>query len=402
MLGCKRITILSSLFFYIIICAMYCEDDLYSETIVSKKIKLPLNILFVVSYFPSSSQIFILNIITGLIDKGHNVSIFSFHKDQCSFVHPNVNKYNLLQRITYEKFPKKLPDYDIVFCQFGYLAKRIFTMNQLTKWLKKRKTAVCFRGADTSLSVQNNPEFYKVVFKRGDLFLPVCDYFKKRLMALGCNPDKIVVHHSAINCSQFFFKTRQKPDEGAIHLVSVCRLVKKKGIDYAIKAIAQVVQKYPHIHFTIICDGPERNYLRLLIQQLKLQDKVTLYGWVTHAQVVSILNRSHIFLLPSRTSPDGNEEGIANALKEAMAMGLISIATWHAGTPELIDDGVSGFLVPEKSIFKLAKVIEYVIEHPELWEAVGLAARKKVEDEFETQKSIQQLEELFYSLLGIN
>jgi len=79
MLGCKRITILSSLFFYIIICAMYCEDDLYSETIVSKKIKLPLNILFVVSYFPSSSQIFILNIITGLIDKGHNVSIFSFY-----------------------------------------------------------------------------------------------------------------------------------------------------------------------------------------------------------------------------------------------------------------------------------------------------------------------------------
>jgi colanic acid/amylovoran biosynthesis glycosyltransferase len=59
-------------------------------------------------------------------------------------------------------------------------------------------------------------------------------------------------------------------------------------------------------------------------------------------------------------------------------------------------------LVPEKSIFKLAKAIEYVIEHPEIWEDIGLSARKKVEDEFEVEKLIQQLEDLLYSLRAVN
>jgi hypothetical protein len=105
-------------------------------------------------------------------------------------------------------------------------------------------------------------------------------------------------------------------------------------------------------------------------------------------------------LLPSRRASDGNEEGIANALKESMAMGLISVATFHAGTPELIEDGVSGFLVPEKNVYKLANTIDYIIEHPEIWESVGLAGRKKVEDEFETKQSIEKLEKIFYTLLG--
>ena len=88
--------------------------------------------------------------------------------------------------------------------------------------------------------------------------------------------------------------------------------------------------------------------MELLIRQLKLEKYITLYGWASQKEVISLLDNSHIFMLPSRKAPDGNEEGIPNALKEAMAMGLITIATWHAGNPELIEDKVSGFLVPEK------------------------------------------------------
>ena len=182
-------------------------------------------------------------------------------------------------------------------------------------------------------------------------------------------------------------------------MVSVCRLVKKKGIDDALYAFYEIVKKYPQAHYYIVGDGPERTYLELLIYQLNLQDNVTLCGWKNHEEVVSILDKSHIFILPSRKAEDGNEEGIANALKEAMAMGLISIGTWHAGTPELIDDGISGFLVLEQSVVQLTKTIEYIIEHPEIWESVGLAARKKIEDGFETQQSIKKLERLFYALL---
>lgn len=82
-----------------------------------------------------------------------------------------------------------------------------------------------------------------------------------------------------------------------------------------------------------------------------------------------------------------------------MATGLVSIGTWHAGTPELIEDGVSGFLVPERDSKALAEKIKYAIKHPEQWKSMGLAARKKVEEEFETKKSIEELEQLFYGLV---
>jgi colanic acid/amylovoran biosynthesis glycosyltransferase len=273
-------------------------------------------------------------------------------------------------------------------------------MSDLTQWLRTKKVVVCFRGSDITAHLQKDVNIYDQMFQQADLFLPVCDYFKKKLISLGCKESKIVVHHSAIDCSQFFFMTKQKPENGTIHLVSTCRLVKKKGIDYAIKAVAEVVKKYPSIHYTIIGDGPEKQYLETLVQQLNLEDKVTLCGWKTQDEIVSFLKKSHIFLLPSRKGPDGNEEGIANALKEAMAMGLIPIGSWHAGTPELIEHGVSGFLVSEKSVFDLTRAIQYIIEHPEIWKSVGLAARKKIEDEFETKQSVEKLEKLFYRLLG--
>ena len=97
----------------------------------------PLNILFVVGYFPSLSQIYILNMITGLINRGHNVSIFSFHKSDELDMHPHVEKYKLLNRVIYENFPEILPECDIVFCQFGGLGKKILEIPNLSEWLQK-------------------------------------------------------------------------------------------------------------------------------------------------------------------------------------------------------------------------------------------------------------------------
>lgn len=365
-----------------------------------KKMHRPLKILFVVGHFPAASQIFILNIMTGLIDRGHKVSIFSFHKDKkYENVHPNVDKYKLWNAVEYEHFKHGLPDCDIVFCQFGYTGQRMFATQHFAKWLRKRKVVTCFRGSDITLFTQDNPHLYDKLFNKGDLFLPVCDYFKKRLTDLGCPAQKIIVHHSAIDCTQFLFKIRIMPRDGIIRCISVSRLVEKKGIDYALMALAQVVKKYPRMHFTIVGDGPEKKYLEHLTRQLGLQDKVKFYGWAMQKEIVALLNRSHIFLLPSRTGDDGNEEGIPNALKEAMASGVIPISTWHAGNAELIDDRVSGFLVPEKNADELAKAIEYVIENPQQWESIGRSGRKKVKDEFETKKSVKRLEEIFYELL---
>ncbi len=399
MILCRIVLNLIILCTYLVSYSMFASDESSIKASSSHKSQ-PLNILFVVGHFPAPSQIFILNIMTGLIDRGHNVFIFSVYKDKYENIHPNIKKYRLLDRVFYEKFPFDLPECDVVFCQFGYLGNRIMRMKNSEKWLKKRKLVVCFRGADITSHLEKEQAMYKKLFVQGDLFLPVCDYFKNRLIDLGCDSDKIIVHHSAIDCAQFFFKTRKIPKDGIIRCVSVCRLVEKKGIDFAIKAIASVAEKHPNIHFTIVGDGPERKNLEQLVKKLKIEDKVTFNGWAMQADVVSILSKSHIFLLPSRTGSDGNEEGIPNALKEAMATGLISVGTWHAGNAELIQDKVSGFLVAEKNEIELAQAIEHIIEHPESWEAIGRAARKTVKDHFETKRSIQKLEKIFYGLLN--
>ncbi len=359
----------------------------------------PLNILFVVAYFPAPSQTYILNMITGLIDKGHHVSIFAFRKNEV-IGQPDIEKYSLMDSVIYRTFLEELPECDIVFCQSGRLGNKIIHMASLSEWLKTKKLVVCLRGTDITANVKINPDIYRELFQKAALFLPVCDYFKQRLLALGCDKNKVMVHHSAIDCKKFFFRSRKKIKEGIIHFISVGRLVYKKGFRFAIEAIAEIAKEYENIHFTIIGSGELQSRLQVLAKKLNILDKITFFGWGTQEQVVSLLDRSHIFLLPSITSRRGDKEGIANALKEAMAMGLISIGTWHAGTPELIEDGVSGFLVPEKDSKELAKKIKYIIEHPEIWKSIGRAGRKKIENEFETKKSVEELERIFYQLLA--
>ncbi|HSC25154.1 MAG TPA: hypothetical protein VLB80_02960, partial [Candidatus Babeliales bacterium] len=225
--------------------AITCQVDQYKDNSEEKKSSVKaLNILFILGHFPAASQIFILNIITNLIDRGHKVSIFSFHKDDYVNMHPNIEKYNLLDRVTYNKLCEPFPECDIVFCQFGYLGKTIVRMKKLREWLKNKKLVVCFRGSDITSYLTQDVEMYQKLFKRIDLALPVCDYFREKLITLGCNTDKIVTHHSAIDCREFFLKIRKKPEKSVIRIVSVGRLVKKKGIDYAIKAFAHIAQRY--------------------------------------------------------------------------------------------------------------------------------------------------------------
>ena len=90
---------------------------------------------------------------------------------------------------------------------------------------------------------------------------------------------------------------------------------------------------------------------------------------------------SHIFLCPSVKAEDGDEEGIPNSLKEAMAVGLPVVATFHSGIPELVEDGVSGFLVQERNDSTLADKIKALVDSPETRIEMGRQGRRKIEDD---------------------
>lgn len=360
----------------------------------------PLRILFIETYFPPVSSTAVLNQITGLIDQGHTVHIYAKKRGPLEWAHANIARYNLMNFATFEKLPNNLDSYDIIYCMFGYRGKE-FVDTLKGNPLHHAKIVTCFRGADISEYVKKNSKScYRKLFSKGDLFLPVCGYFKKLLTKLGCKSNKIIVHPSAIDCSFFAYKNHAITPDQPIKIITVSRLTAKKGLEYSVHAVAGLLRKYPNLQYTIVGFGDLREKLEQLIRRLGAQKNIKLVGRLPQEKVVELLDKSHIFILPSITDKDGDQEGIPNSLKEAMAVGIPVISTFHAGIPELVRDGVSGFLVPEHNIVALADRIDYLIQNPDIWPAMCQAARKTIEKEYE-QKSVNlRLISLFYNLIS--
>lgn len=413
-----------------------------------------MRVAFIVARFPAISQTFILNQIVGLIERGVSVDIYAIHsfqekaKAETNKVHPDVEKYNLLNRTYYlskipnnflirllkgvvlsasfyksplvwlqslnifkygkqalslkllyqaQQFVNKEP-YDIIHCQFGNLAPRMIVLRNLNAINGKLVTA--FRGSDISEFIQQKGEkVYNELFRTGDFFLPNCNYFKNMLLVLGCDENKLSVLRSGIDCYKFVYVPRTLPADGFIRLVTTGRLVEKKGIEYCIRAVAVLAQSNKKIEYNIIGDGVLRASLQQLIEELGVEEQVKILGWKKQPEVVEILNRSSIFIATSVTGADGNQEGIPNTLKEAMAMEMPVIGTLHAGIPELIEDSVSGFLVPEKDVDALVEKLTWLIEHPLDWVRMGKAGRAYVEKHYDNNQLNDRLVEIYQQLI---
>ena len=403
---------------------------------------------FLTDHFPALSETFVLNQITGLLDRGHDVRIYARRPDTASPVHPVVERYRLLERTTYwpalprppllrifkglwliVRDPAALPallrsldgrrfgrsasslnllywasgfasrrSFDIIYCHFGWNGLHASMLREIGA-LRGRLVTV-FHGADVSWQLKTfGADVYRPLFEKGDLFLPISEHWKSKLIALGCPEPRVVVHRMGIDTGRFaFFERELKPGQAA-QLITVSRLVEKKGVEYGIRAVAQLVARRRDVHYTIIGDGPLRASLEELIRHLGLTERVTLPGSRDHDAVRAALNRSHIALAPSVTSQDGDQEGIPVSLMEAMATGMPVVSTVHTGIPELVRDGVSGRLVPERDADALAWVLGDLIDHPESWPAMGRAARRQVVEHFDIATLNDRLVTLFQDLL---
>lgn len=371
-----------------------------------------MRVAFILVKFPLLSETFILNQIVGVINRGHEVDIYTYKLGDTSNMHPDVEKYRLLDR-TYYVVPKRLTNYflrglkgliqllnpyDIIHCQFGPLGQKVMLLRNFG--ILKGKLITSFRGFDISKYIQQyGSNVYSQLFEQGDLFLTACENFKHQLLKLGCNEKKAIVLRSGIDCDKFAFAPRRPDPDGRIRIVTTGRLVEKKGIEYGIRAVAKLTKINQNLEYQIIGDGPLRENLQQLIQELDLSDTVKLLGWKQQQEVVDILDRAHILIAPSVTAKNGDREGIPNVLKEAMAMGLPVISTRHSGIPELVKDGITGFLVPERDVDALAEKLSDLIENPQLWGQLGESGRKLVEDEYDSNKLNDELVEIYQQLL---
>jgi len=359
----------------------------------------PLRILMVVERFPWCTKQVIINQYIGLYERGHDIYIFSEKKmENAPMDEGFLERYDIPARTYYDTLPSDLHTYDVIIFQYGNLAKKFCYIKK--QYGLKAKIVTFFRGFDITANEEILPGEYKELFEVGDLFLPICEYFKFRLLMLGCNPDKIAVQYSGVNCLYFPFKQKKVKSREQIHIVSVGRLIEKKGFVNAVRAFAEVVKRIRiPLKYTIVGDGRQRKNIEKLIARYKLEKYVQLVGWKTQKELAEILDTAHICVIPCTTSKNGTQDAPINVLKEAMLCGLPVVSTYHGGIIEIVEPGVSGYLVPERDVHSLSRAIIHLIEDPEKWAIMGAAGRKRVRDLFDMEKLNALLEQRLYTLV---
>ena len=396
-----------------------------------------MKIAFVVERFPSLSETFIQSQMAWMLEAGHDVRIFAARRSTDKVVHPDVERLHLVERTRYARafrgghhrrqlqlgtyllrqvamgrvpatavlrgyqrsgmralpvwtYPQGDAGFDAIVAHFG--PNGVHASEMRRAGVLRGPLVTVFHGYDMNPQVSQVRRGYDKLFQEGDLFLPVSRYFQSRLIEWGAPPERTLVHHMGVDPDRFEFATRSM-DDGILRLLSVARLVPKKGLEFGVRAAAQLGSR---VRYTIVGDGPERSRLQSLIDELGT-NTIQLAGWKTQDEVAALLRASHALVAPSVTTDTGDEEGIPVALMEAMATGMPVISTRHSGIPELVDDGVSGDLVEERAVDQLAGSMQRFLDRPGRAAEMGRAGRNTIESRFNNNVLHPRLLEMLHA-----
>lgn len=289
--------------------------------------------------------------------------------------------------------------YDVLHAHFGPNGNSFRFAGELCK----APFVVSFHGYDFSIVPRKEgQDVYRKLFKTVDAITVNSEYTRGRVQTLGCPAQKIHKLTVGLNLGDFTFHDRVLRAGENARIVTVGRLTEKKGLEFSIRAMANVREKHRHIVYDIIGEGALRPKLQELTQQLAVGDIVKLHGARDTDYVRRMMKQAHIFVLSSVTAENGDQEGQGLALQEAQASGLPVIATDHNGFSESIVPDESGFLVPERDVAALSDSLTYLLEHPEIWSKMGRAGRKHVEENYDIRQLNKQLVDLYERIITEN
>jgi colanic acid/amylovoran biosynthesis glycosyltransferase len=208
------------------------------------------------------------------------------------------------------------------------------------------------------------------------------------------NPDDVDVVYCSLETDRFRPASRQR-DNGSINILSVGRLIEKKGFEYLIDACAVLAESGLSFQCQIVGDGPLWEALQARINQHGLQNQVILLGALEQAQVLKLYQESDIFVLACVVAGDGNRDGLPVVLTEAMACQLPVITTPVTGIVDLVEHKRTGLLVRERDILALAEALKCLIEDKKMREQLGQQARQKILQDFQIQRNTAKLADTF-------
>jgi len=319
---------------------------------------------------------------------------------------------------------------DLLHAHLGWEGARTVTLSRGPR----RPFVVSFYGRDAGLLPRKLywRILYKRLFKLADRVLAEGPHMGRVLAQIGAPPEKIRVVHLGIPLEEFPFAERGAATAGeaaapaageanpaaaavseALHADggeglgsgSVTALMaasfrEKKGIAYALEAVARLAPRHPGLRLRVIGDGPLRPQFEARISRPDLRGRVELLGYQPYPVYRRELAAAQIFLAPSVTAADGDTEGGAPVcLLEAQASGLPIVATTHCDIPEVTRPGASALLAPERDAARLAELLEELLLHPERWPAMGRAGRAHVEAEFNIRTQVERMNAVYRELL---
>lgn len=389
-----------------------------------------MHILYILNEFPKLSESFILNEIHGLGQVGHEVTIISLRKPAEDVAHQELDSLDADVRYLPEpgiasgihalrKQPKSrifsqhlnilTPSELAGVAYIGpHLKHEVERLNRdpahiHMHFLDWPKFAVDYIQLDVPVTItahafdifsQGSDSQRKALTKRVDKLITISDYNRRALENKVNASNGIDVVHMGVSSQKF------KPSSGAIHgrLLTVARFVEKKGIEYAIDAVARLVAEFPQIRYHIIGDGPCVHAIRNRVKRRGVSDHVALLGQVSDERLINELDEAMAFILPSVIASDGDRDGVPIALMEAMAMETVPITSAVSGIPELVTHRETGLLCEPRDVRQLSKMIETVVVDESARQKMASLARSAIKENFSVKNQIQAMDSVIHRL----
>lgn len=278
---------------------------------------------------------------------------------------------------------------DIILAEFGFTGLSMLKLS--------RKTGIplitYFHGVDAYSREILDTYNYGPLFRDSGKIFVVSRHMHRQLVNLGCPPDKLVLN--PYGPAEIFFTVANS--YSSRNFLAVGRFVEKKAPDYTIRAFSKVVENYPDARLKMVGEGPLLGHCMNLVKELGIEKNVLFPGILGPEKIAELCSQSLAFVQHSRVAANGDSEGTPVAVLEAGASGLPVVATRHAGIPDVVLEGQTGYLIDEGDIDGMGAAMIRILDEPALAAQMGSAARTRIRKYFTLKKHIdiinQQIEQ---------
>lgn len=352
------------------------NENAYSETFIQAHRNLPFNIFF---YCNANNYVPAQLAGTKRILRGFNKIYFKLK----SLINKKLTRSEHALKYLLKK--KKI---DCVLAEYGVTAAASL---EVIKSLHL-PLVVHFHGFDASSKdvLLKYKEKYIEVFQYAKFIVVVSNKMLTDLIKLGCPPDKIVLTTYGPNADFFDIK----PAFTTKNFTAIGRFVDKKAPHLTIRAFSKAAKRYPDARLSLGGKGKLLGACKELVKELGIEDQVSFLGTQSRTEIANLFSASLAFVQHSVTAENGDSEGTPVAVLEASAAGLPVIATRHAGIPDVIEHGVSGFLVEEKDVERMADYMLELCENPEIAKTMGTNGKRNIGLNFTIEKHLACLADL--------